>query len=113
MHPSRLRRPADPSRWADQSNMTALGITNNASGNPYIRVRKSSFELFEPHAAEIAKKLGGKIGRSISDGSQIQCPLIIDNKEFWIAFDVWDDAICIEPKSTFSHDEAVKMAGLL
>ena len=80
-------------------------LEHTAMGNQSILLQACTFDDFPIVANKWASILGGKLGKLIHGPDQVQGDLTINDRMFWLAHDIWQVAISLEPQD----DNAAKL----
>jgi len=73
-------------------------LERTASGNQAIILQQCSAQDFSELAAKWSALLGARQGKVIIGLDQSQCDILINGLPYWLAWDIWQAAICLEPQ---------------
>jgi hypothetical protein len=79
--------------------LTFPRLESMASGNNSILLQVCEADGFQNLAASWSQAIGGKLGRQIIGPDQSQCDFILEGKLFWMAWDIWQGALSLEPQN--------------
>jgi hypothetical protein len=80
-----------------------------AAGWQTIHLEACIYEEFDELAQKWVQQFAGQMGEIIHGLDQCQCVVLITGTKFWIAYDVWQSCISLEPQDSVSAERIPKL----